>query len=62
MYDTRANIIRGRMRGDVFAGEKKFSNEFFVEVNGLVPGFWLKVFLSSAVVGGTINEADEEVL
>jgi len=46
VYDHRANIIRGRMRGDVFA----------------VPGFWLKVFLSSAVVGSTINEADEEVL
>eukprot|EP00210_Caulerpa_lentillifera_P009086 g8668.t1 len=46
VYDTRARIIRG------------------VATTGFqsVPGFWLRVFLSSSPVGRTITKKDEEIL
>lgn len=28
----------------------------------VVPGFWLKVFLSSSTVGSTVSNYDEEIL
>eukprot|EP00210_Caulerpa_lentillifera_P001068 g1030.t1 len=46
VYDTRAGLIRGGAAGGLQS----------------VPGFWLKVFLSSSPVGRIITKKDEEIL